>query len=117
MNRERVKLLVEALRTTTHKQTKYKLKNGDAYCTSGIACNIYNESTGLSGWKKDIWVAKSGDRVELSVPHQVVFWWGTDNLFIDIVRWNDDKHFSFCDIASMIEEKYLKVKENNATDG
>ena len=50
VNKERVKKLVEALRSEEYTQTTGTLHNLDGYCCLGVACDVFLKETGIGEW-------------------------------------------------------------------
>jgi hypothetical protein len=50
VNRERVALLVEALRSGEFQQGKHVLRRGSQFCCLGVACEVFRSTTGTGRW-------------------------------------------------------------------
>ena len=126
MNKERIKLLVDALRSGKYQQGRKTLRSGDnKFCCLGVACDIYHQQTGLGEWKPnednrfayfEAPHARYGMNASYQVlPDGVIEWYGfnSSNPSIKVESNNDvaaqinDDGASFETIAKGFEEQYL----------
>lgn len=98
--RQRQDALIAALRSGEYKQTREKLRNGDAFCCLGVACNL----TGRE-WKGNFF----GER-ERFMPVFVQRFYGfysaqgakIDGDFVSLAQLND-RGKTFAEIADLLE--------------
>ena len=99
MNAEQKKRVVEliaALRSGKYEQGHDQLRNGNAFCCLGVACDLYNKDL----WKRDHFLDHLG-----SLPNEVLFWYGFPHRLgptisgTNLAGWNDSG-FSFDRIAA-----------------
>lgn len=112
VNRERVQLLVGALRSGEFAQDMGKLRTNNGYCCLGVACEIHRRYAEDAGeWKKDggWWVYMGQDA---TMPPSVWSWFGFGFHNPVLSSYNmagmNDTGASFQEIADAIEKKYLK---------
>lgn len=98
MNKERVQMLIDALRSGEYKQTKYALRRIDSndrpcYCVTGLMCEICRQHSNLVTWSTDgtrIVEHDGFSRSDIQIPICVVAWFGMKNSHItEIVSRND----------------------------
>lgn len=53
MPNEPARLWVEALRSGQYRQGHSALRNDDAYCCLGVACEVYRQITGAGDWERE----------------------------------------------------------------
>lgn len=122
--RERIRLLVKALRSGKYKQNKGSLASRDltSFCCLGVACNVYKDNTKKGHWElgtndTSIFVAglDTYNQNKEVLPTRVMRWFGFDEK--DPIISSDshttaselnDEGESFKVIADMFEKKYLK---------
>lgn len=127
---DRVKKLVDALRSGEYEQAQSQLRrmyaNHDAYCCLGVACDIFAKETGEGKWGDfgahdedgELFIAQKDSypfTSESSMPEPVRKWFGfrTNSGGIDgyetfgqtLINLNDGGK-SFAEIADFIEENY-----------
>lgn len=100
---EAEKKLVKALESGKYEQTTGRLREGNAFCCLGVACDI----SGISTWKEESFLSES-----YALPFKVMsqLGWATpDGRFVRDFGlpqgWLDitnDKNYTFKQIASMI---------------
>lgn len=79
---DNAKLWVTALRSGLYTQTEGRLRNDDAYCCLGVACNVYHEATGRGYWDGEdmdgylIFNVSDTDASGISLPEAVADWLG-----------------------------------------
>lgn len=104
--KEHRKQLVEALRSGEYKQGRWRLRNGDAFCCLGVACDI----SGVGEWEKLDNRQLTNyfyQTVDSYLPNDVRLYFGfisASGRYVDgaLVELNDSgKSFSF--IADVIE--------------
>src|SRR4051812_31133925 len=84
INRERVKLLVDALRSGEYEQGRSYLRQDDSFCCLGVACEVARKN-GLEGnWELSNYgagIQTFGNREYSSIamlPAAVIYWYGFD---------------------------------------
>jgi hypothetical protein len=115
-NKENLRLWVAALRSGEFRQGSSLLRNEhDMYCCLGVACEVYNRTTGEGDW--NLWSGRwefNGEDVAL--PHKVASWLGvTTNPTVGrdtvtAIDANDHRMWPFSRIADSIEAFY-QLKE------
>ena len=115
-NKERVQLLVDALRSGKFTQGRMVLRIDQAYCCLGVACEIYRQETGAGSWQDARQYAKSfvvaGEESVTQLPDPVANWYGFGDQnprlqeFNSAIFANDDGR-SFRLIADDFEETYI----------
>ena len=114
MNPEIKSRWVAALRSGQYKQIRGGLSDGEGFCCLGVLCNLHAletdtrwESPGERKWADYL----MGNEV---LPKRVMKWAGLDDedpyvetkiLGYSLTCWNDHMHYSFDQIANLIEEK------------
>lgn len=133
-NKENIKKWVDALRSGEFKQGIGMLKTpGGYYCCLGVACELYRLTTGLGSWGNEHWngfseftavdTPECHDYSDINLPDAVAEYLGLDTspvvqvkpgLLENLTNLNDGtslrlgcKHFSFYEIADLIEKEYL----------
>lgn len=119
INKERIKLLVDALRSGEYTQVRNVLKKDGSYCCLGVACEI----SGVGKWKEATEFNSAAYTVgessnSATLPYAVADWfgWRLDNPFVKygtsitttLAELNDVKGLSFEQIADVLEENFLK---------
>lgn len=121
MNKERVKLLADALRSGKYDQGSGALKGKRGYCCLGVACDVYMKETGKGEWRegeyityKQPFVASGGIRHFDFPPHEVVEWFGFERHNPVLIKKpphgetaaevNDNGVYSFNEIADLFEK-------------
>src|ERR1700733_11909656 len=123
-NKERIKKLVQALKSGKYKQTDGCLRYGDEFCCLGVACDIYAKETKEYDWKiidSDYFFVNEAN----ILPKIVQEWYGFEHEDPYITSGNttiaedpyitaaktaaglNDSHVDFTTIAELFEEKYL----------
>lgn len=64
---------VKALRSGEFKQGKRRLRDGDAFCCLGVACDLFHRDTGLGAWDRSSTFEVSdvpgyADHINLPIP-------------------------------------------------
>lgn len=111
-NIARIKLWIKRLRITKIKQSQGVLKDSYGMCCLGIAINVYKDNTK----DKDKFVQEvkkfTFKAISDVLPIEVADWYGlsTDpnTKHGGCITLNDDKGYSFKDIATALEETYIK---------
>lgn len=88
LQRERIRKLVEALRSGEYEQAHDRLRRDDRFCCLGVACDIYRKETGNGYWERDrsriypyqfiISGTGRGDGSDFGLPRAVQHWFGFD---------------------------------------
>lgn len=126
VNRERVRLWVDALRSGRFEQAEGGLRQGKQFCCLGVACEVAREEgldlhvqhEGGNGWSYNGEVS--------TLPIEVVDWLGmrSANPWISIdpggnriaaTVANDMKHWTFAEIADGLENMYLNDNNKEAS--
>lgn len=104
---------VEALRSKTYKQGKYRLRCiNDSYCCLGVLCDLYLKEKG-GEWqedKTDMIPCYSFQECSAMLPNKVMEWAGLNNVDpvvysdVRISRINDNGN-GFDKIADLIEQE------------
>jgi hypothetical protein len=118
MNKNAAKKWVEALRSGKYAQARNILRDDDTFCCLGVLCEVYREETGAGQWQEGFgaacFVAAVGDRVLGIAPPAVERWAGLVDA--DEQRryayLNDQKRFSFAQIADAIEQDAGILSDN-----
>lgn len=116
-NKERVQLLVEALRSAEYRQIKDKLGSTNGYCCLGVACEVAIQN-GLEIESRTIDGEYFYDGESCTLPNSVRRWYEFDNVNPDIyidsednqipaTTANDDRGLDFQQIADGFEKQYL----------
>ena len=131
-------LWVKALRSGEYKQTRGQLRQGDAYCCLGVACDLYGKHV----LKEDAWKLYEADSCKHykegilsytflgqggALPRQVVKWPGLDEKRgtyaelkkgLTLMQMNDDPEYKegFNGIADVIEKGGLVLEEEEDND-
>lgn len=132
VNKERVRLLVEALRSGEFEQGEGYLRKGDTYCCLGVACKVAMQN-GLPLQEEfvdhgfGLYVYREAGQVNRSgyLPGSVYRWYGFDDMDPEIVIQGvggvlsrntatnfNDRGFTFNEIADGFERTYLKEEED-----
>lgn len=112
---ERIKLLIEALRSKKYIQIRHKLGwvDGKCFCALGLACEIYRQQTGLGSWSDDTFIL-SGKHSH-NCPVAVLRWFGERN-FINLpydltgaapLSYLNDHYCTFSQLADILEKQCL----------
>ena len=114
-NKERIKLLVDALRSGKYKKINNQLHDGKNFCTLGVACEITN----LGKWVDNPGLGysyvcrnKPQYRSNKYLPVDVHRYYGFDTCYVNlnngftVASMNDLQH-SFEEIAAEIEATFL----------
>lgn len=102
---------IVALRSGKYRQGLRQLRNGDAFCCLGVACDISD----LGAWRGTFYTTNVGAS-EITLPAPVSAWLGTtDNPEVDhdlrCVSANDNLHWDFNHIAAALEGTHLPGKK------
>jgi hypothetical protein len=130
VNRERVQLLVDALRSGRFEQGRGALLRNGKYCCLGVACvvaqeaglklRMHEEDGDVSFGNPDNW---DSDQSSGELPLMVTDWYGFDDNDPDLTNehdkhhrrtaaaWNDDS-YTFAWIADAFERTYLAAGNN-----
>lgn len=116
-----VKAWVEALRSGEYKQGKSFLRQDNAYCCLGVACDLYQKATGKGEWRPGV---TSGTQTfslldshsDAFLPRVVAVWLEiSSNTIVDdgthrrsLIGFNDSGS-SFEEIANIIETNYPRM--------
>lgn len=116
----RVKLLVAALRSGEFQQARNRLRDRDAYCCLGVACEVYRRTTGDGEWKgqaRGEWFRADGESASnYTLPWVVLDWYGFDDVNPTVrlddegfpaATLNDERALDFPTIADAFERTYL----------
>lgn len=105
MNKERVQLLIDALRSGRYTKAIGQLKIGSYYCTTGVACDIYRKShRKTTRWMGDQFVVLPENKCDRNAPDLVLDWFGINrSLLHKIIDWNDSERLGFDTIAQRLE--------------
>jgi hypothetical protein len=132
VNRDNVKLWVDALRSGLYEQGRGRLSDGTKYCCLGVACEVaIANGVAVDRLMMDdngrVCVTYDGD--SHSLPQSVAKWLGTDrccpeaseadcdwldqtvrvgNSAMTVVALNDGHEWTFDQIADAVEETYLR---------
>jgi len=124
-NKERVKKLVDALRSGEIKQTRGALNVEGRMCCLGVACEVFRRETGQGEWKNSMGCNGFGigttEYNTFLLPPSVREWFGftgsnpeiyggetTEYLDQSAAYFNDSLQESFDSIATRFEKRYLK---------
>lgn len=117
VNKERVGLLVDALRGKRYTQGRDRLCSLDnKMCCLGVACDVYRAATGIGEWlnySTGSKVFEIGIQLDYSVlPDVVRSWYGFETVEPEIggVRApvaNDARLYDFETIANLFETEYI----------
>jgi hypothetical protein len=122
INKERVKLLVDTLRSGEYKQTSGALRKQNGYCCLGVACDIAAKH-GVGEWEplddevEPYYRAFVTNHSSVDyLPPEVMEWFGFSQENPDLslgysarpASWFNDALFSFDQIADGFEHTYLK---------
>lgn len=118
IHKTRIRKWIAALRSGTYKQGMGQLKNGDAYCCLGVACDLYRKVTRKGRWEKDRCAETEAFRLgskghAFNLPGFVADWLFGKSLCHPIIMdiqftyLNDTKCWNFTEIAAVIED-YLE---------
>jgi len=124
VNRERVALLVAALRSGRFAQGRGALKRGGAYCCLGVACVVAQENGLPLRAENFVNAVKFGDPDDFAadaswsiLPNSVRDWFGfvlgdpiltgEDGRHKGAAAWNDDYSRDFAWIADAFERTFL----------
>lgn len=124
INKERVKLWVDALRSGKFKQTIGRLgrivNRKAEYCCLGVGCEVARKN-GVTIKKTNLGVGPSYNGEPYSLPLTVEDWFGfkTNNPSLNskglnCTQANDIRKLSFAKIADLIEKRYLKAAKKKA---
>lgn len=123
-NKERVKLLVDALRSGDFKQARNRLRDDDnKMCCLGVACEVARISDAVGYWSNRAFVLSSAsyDYSTSTLPSGVAEWYGFSDIDPDLDRvdtdgysrtvsattMNDEDQADFKTIADAFERTYL----------
>ncbi len=120
-NKERITLLLNALRGKEFQQTKNRLRVADSnkMCCLGVACEVYRRETGTGTWLAS-GAFTVGDRyADSDLPTLVKDWYGFEDNNPDLtfdeddntcgaVNANDILGYNFTQIADAFERTFLK---------
>lgn len=102
-------LWAEALESGEYLQTTDQLRNGNKYCCLGVLCDLHRKITDKGEWQNNCYFGASVD-----LPCPVSEWAGIENNEANptigsysATTLNDDKRFSFEEIARRIRKEYL----------
>lgn len=82
MSADRIRLLIDALRSGDFTQASGRLRVDDSYCCLGVACEVYKETTGDGEWCDNSgdddseFVPSTGQSDDLTLPETVQEWFG-----------------------------------------
>ena len=124
---------VKALRSGEYTQGEGHLRisgNGNAnmtdkHCCLGVACDVFQKIEGKGQWKNEGFEAATYDYSVCYLPAGVTDWLGlashsgattkTQNSFstaFSLIGMNDEDHATFDDIAKVIEDNGIMLKED-----
>ena len=107
-HKDRLRLLVVALRSGEYTQALGHLRTRDGYCCLGVACDIYRKETGEGTWIQE-GATYTFLRYDTFLPHEVEAWYGIWGIMLDagtMVNLNDDLRWNFDQIADELEKTY-----------
>jgi hypothetical protein len=138
VNRERVKLLVDALRSGNFTQGKRRLRNSDGrMCCLGVACEVaLGHDANIVRWETDVrddpriyYGPVDGDTSTGSytvLPNRVAEWYGFETAdprlktlsggSRNATEANDDLGWDFAEIADAFERTYLALDESETQE-
>lgn len=116
-----------ALRSGEYEQATGYLREGDAFCCLGVACDLYAKATGKGSWEQRSerkWISSlfdkesldpgyvfvykndNGDEVEEheELPNIVAEWLGLTDPFVEVTYLNEDGEECGGDVASLNDE-------------
>ncbi len=113
VNKERVWLWIEALRSGKFEQARDTLREGNKYCCLGVACEVAIRNglelrqDGLHSYSYDGKFSNLG-----TLPQSVVDWYGLPAASPQLGQFsatdrNDERKESFNEIAAHIEKEYF----------
>lgn len=116
-NKENIRKWVNALRSGEYRQTKGALKNDYGHCCLGVLCEVAIQH-GLALTQTRTETDEGNECVAFNgewgtAPEEVVAWAGIEKSNPELLsderaaELNDDRGFSFGQIADLIEKKYL----------
>jgi hypothetical protein len=121
IQRARVALWVEDLRTTSVRQGQGWLRKGGAWCCLGRACEVYRRYGNMGAWDGSLFVDQNRDSSIGDLPFGVARWFGFNfaNPFLinelgermGATLLNDVEGYTFPDIADAIERTYLNPEK------
>lgn len=140
MNKDRIKLWVDALRSGDYKQTTETLANNHGYCCLGVACEVFNKhNPGIleitEKPKKEVHTISNCEKVKLYdgnhdiLPSIVSNWFGFNDFShlnplitfklgnailrktINLSELNDQYKLDFNRIADIIEKRFIQEEE------
>lgn len=120
---KRLKAWIKALRSGDYKQTQGQLYTGKAYCCLGVACDLYLKEKGLK-WTKETKrtygiPTEDSELQTTELSEDIAAWFGLgihnnpevldkDGARVSLISLNDDRGYSFKQIAKVIEQQILK---------
>lgn len=119
VNKERIQLWVDALKSGDYEQTDGELQNKYGYCCLGVACKIAVDNGCVVKVEKSIGGIESVayDESEGDLPESVKNWYGLEKSdpilkiyegdTITATDLNDNLCLTFNEIADAIHEKFL----------
>jgi hypothetical protein len=143
VNKERVQLLVEALRSGRYQQGRGQLLNDGLYCCLGVACEVAAENglplrREVNEFDRDVTFGTDSDFAGMGedyaqLPWSVQAWYGfedqdpelrgdlsdydeAEDYICPASSWNDDYHRNFDQIADLFENTFLRDTEETAAD-
>lgn len=116
-NLDRIRLLVEALRSKNNVQTFGKLSNsclGNCFCVEGLACHVFQTETNTGVWAGDRTFLVGNSIGRDYAPTEVKEWFGIPFVLCtqpgtkaSFLYFNDELKFSFSKFADLLEAEYL----------
>lgn len=131
VNKERVRLLVDALRSGEYEQGVKALRpEDDKYCCVGVGCDVAQKNGIGIDWLPYLGGGWSFDGMTAAFSPALMMWYGFDyrperrgdgdpvigvgrlGLYqITMIGANDTEHWSFEEIAAALEARYLSDEE------
>ena len=103
---------VAALRSGEFEQAQGRLKDGDAYCCLGVACELYIRETGVGSWdERSSFLNGDGRAYSAVLPDELQTWLGVR---ADVASYaegvcaltiDNDNGKTFTEIADIIESE------------
>ena len=115
---DRIKLLVEALRSKKYVQTFGRLRDStldNCFCMEGLACHIFQQKTTTGNWLDNKYFMVNGIAGQDYAPQPVREWFGIPFVIRDkpeaakksFLYLNDDLKLPFSQFADLLEKEYL----------
>lgn len=122
MKKEIADLWVQALRSGKYSQLQGMLhEQGSGFCCLGVLCDVHREQTGAGEWDDAGYYITNRTRESGLLPAAVIDWAGTADSNPDVTvpddelgkscltMLNDDKGYTFAQIADLIEQHWEEL--------